>query len=79
MGGKRRYVNMGSPSRPSAVWLACRSVRHHAPAMFIVSEEAATAIRTAYGQEGEMSAAIEVRRLFLALPTTPRRGSAPGP
>jgi hypothetical protein len=32
--------------------------------MFIVSEEAATAIRTAYEQEGEMSAAIEVRRLF---------------
>ena len=32
--------------------------------MFIVSEEAATAIRTAYEQEGELSAAIEVRRLF---------------
>ncbi len=48
----------------AAVWLACHSVRHHAPAMFIVSEEAATAIRTAYEQEGEMSAAIEVRRLF---------------
>jgi hypothetical protein len=34
------------------------------PTMFIVSEEAATAIRTAYEQEGELSAAIEVRRLF---------------
>ena len=32
--------------------------------MFVVSEEAATAIRTAYEQEGELSAAIEVRRLF---------------
>jgi hypothetical protein len=32
--------------------------------MFIVSEEAATAIRTAYEQEGEMSAAVELRRLF---------------
>jgi hypothetical protein len=34
------------------------------PAMFIVSEEAAAAIRTAYEQEGELSAAIEVQRLF---------------
>jgi hypothetical protein len=34
------------------------------PAMFIVSEEAAAAIRNAYEQEGELSAAIEVQRLF---------------
>jgi hypothetical protein len=34
------------------------------PAMFVVSEEAATAIRTFFEQEGELSAAIEVRRLF---------------
>jgi hypothetical protein len=34
------------------------------PAMFVVSEEAAAAIRTAYEQEGELSAAIEVRRRF---------------
>jgi hypothetical protein len=34
------------------------------PAMFVVSEEVAAAIRTAYEQEGELSAAIEVRRLF---------------
>ena len=32
--------------------------------MFIVSEEAATAIRAAYEQEDELSAAIELRRLF---------------
>jgi hypothetical protein len=33
--------------------------------MFIVSEEAAAAIRTAYEQEGELSAAaVELRRLF---------------
>jgi hypothetical protein len=32
--------------------------------MFIVSEEAAATIRTAYEQGGELSAAIEVRRLF---------------
>jgi hypothetical protein len=34
------------------------------PAMFVVSEEAAVAIRAAYEQEGELSAAIEVRCLF---------------
>jgi hypothetical protein len=34
------------------------------PTMFIVSEEAATAIRTAYEQDGELSAAVELRRLF---------------
>jgi hypothetical protein len=34
------------------------------PTMFVVSEEAATAIRTAYEQEGELSAAVELRRLF---------------
>ena len=34
------------------------------PPMFVVSEEAAAAIRTAYEQQGELSAAIEVRRLF---------------
>jgi hypothetical protein len=32
--------------------------------MFVVSEEAATAIRTAYERDGELSAAIELRRLF---------------
>ena len=34
------------------------------PFMFVVSEEAATAIREAYEQDGELSAAIELRRLF---------------
>ena len=32
--------------------------------MFIVSEADAAAIRAAYEQKGELSAAIEVRRLF---------------
>jgi hypothetical protein len=34
------------------------------PAMFVVSEADAAAIRAAYEQEGELSAAIELRRLF---------------
>jgi hypothetical protein len=32
--------------------------------MFIVTEEAAAAIRTAFDQGGELSAAVELRRLF---------------
>ncbi len=32
--------------------------------MFCVSEDETAAIRTAYEQEGEMSAAVELRRLF---------------
>jgi hypothetical protein len=35
--------------------------------MFVVSEADAAAIRTAYEQEGELSAAIEVRRRFLGI------------
>jgi hypothetical protein len=34
------------------------------PAMFVVTEADAAAIRAAYEQEGELSATIEVRRLF---------------
>jgi hypothetical protein len=34
------------------------------PGMFCVSEAEAAAIRTAYEQDGELSAAIELRRLF---------------
>ncbi len=59
-----RVVTPLTPCRPARVRLACHSMRHHAPAMFIVSEEAAAAIRTAYEQEGELSAAVELRRLF---------------
>jgi hypothetical protein len=32
--------------------------------MFVVTEAEAAAIRTAFEQEGELSAAIELRRLF---------------
>jgi hypothetical protein len=37
---------------------------HHASEMFVVSEAEAAAIRTAFEQRGELSAAIELRRLF---------------
>jgi hypothetical protein len=36
----------------------------HAPAMFVVSEIEAAAIRTAFEQSGELAAAVELRRLF---------------
>ena len=50
--------------RPVAFGLPATACVTMLPAMFIVSEEAAAAIRTAYEQEGELSAAIELRRLF---------------
>ena len=51
--------------RPDKIdWFACHRLRPRAPAMFVVSEEAAAAIRAIFEQEGELSAAIEVRRLF---------------
>ena len=44
--------------------LAGRDVRPHAPGMFVVSEAEAAAIRAVFDQRGELSAAIELRRLF---------------
>jgi hypothetical protein len=44
--------------------------------MFIVSEEAAAAIRTAYEQDGELSAAIELRRHFPGLDNAQARDCA---
>jgi hypothetical protein len=40
------------------------AARDHPPSMFVVTEAEAAAIRTAYEQGGEFSAAIELRRLF---------------
>jgi hypothetical protein len=49
------------------------------PVMFVVTEEAAAAIRSAYEQGGELSVAIEVRRLFPGVTDNARRGNAPEP
>jgi hypothetical protein len=47
------------------------------PHMFLVTEADATAIRTIFEQEGELSAAIELRRQFPpGSPTTPARACA---
>ena len=44
--------------------LADHASRHHAPCMFVVTEAEAAAIRATFEQQGELSAAIELRRLF---------------
>jgi hypothetical protein len=42
-------------------------LRRHAAAMFVVTEAEAAAIRAVFEQRGELSAAIELRRLFPAV------------
>jgi hypothetical protein len=44
--------------------LPATSLIPHAPAMFVVTEAEAAAIRAVYEQRGELSAAIELRRRF---------------
>jgi hypothetical protein len=39
--------------------------------MFVVSEAEAAAIRTNFQQRDELSAAVELRRLFPGIPSTP--------
>ena len=54
------------PARLSDASPAARTslARHHPAGMFVVSEAAAAAIRTAFDRGGELSAAVELRRLF---------------
>ena len=51
----------------AAISLAASGRSAHAPGMFVVSEVEAAAIRAAFDQGGEFSAAIELRRLFPGL------------
>jgi hypothetical protein len=56
---------MDRPVKPQGErWLAAHGRRHHPAGMFIVSEADAAAIRAAFDQGGELSAAVELRRLF---------------
>jgi hypothetical protein len=48
----------------SPLSLAGCGVRPHAPGMFVVTETEAAAIRAAFDQGGELSAAVELHRLF---------------
>jgi hypothetical protein len=44
--------------------LASRGAHRHAFGMFVITETEAAAIRAVFSQEGELSAAIELRRRF---------------
>ena len=59
--------------------LAARHAPPHAPAMFVVTEADAAAIRAVYQQRGEFAAALELRRRFPGITDTAQRASAPGP
>jgi hypothetical protein len=59
-----------SSDLPEAHRLAGRDVRPHPPGMFVVSEAEAAAIRAVFDQRGELSAAIELRRLFPGITDT---------
>src|SRR6202041_3049566 len=48
----------------SASALASRGAHRHAFGMFVITEADAAAIRAVFNQEGELSAAIELRRRF---------------
>ena len=61
-------LNHDSPTRVGgsviAAALAGPGLRSHAVAMFVVTEAEAAAIHTAFNRGGELSAAVELRRLF---------------
>jgi hypothetical protein len=50
--------------------LAGHALRRHPPRMVVVSEAEAAAIRTAFERGGELSAAVELRRLFPGITST---------
>jgi len=58
----RRSYSSGRETR--RIGLADNTSPSHAPVMFVVSEADAAAIRTAFEQRGELSAAVELRRRF---------------
>jgi hypothetical protein len=51
----------------SPILLADRGARAPAPRMFVISEAEAAAIRAIFDQRGELSATVELRRLFPAI------------
>jgi hypothetical protein len=55
-------TGLSSP-KPHAALAGC-GARRHARGMFVVTEADAAAIRAIFHQEGELSAAIELRRRF---------------
>jgi hypothetical protein len=67
---KRHLGQQGTPSSisdnplPATPPLVGRGAHRHAIGMFVVTEADAAAIRAVFNQEGELSAAIELRRRF---------------
>ena len=66
-----RQLSLGPPSgrarwREPCLWSCLPAAGHvvHAPAMFMVTEADAAAIRAAFHEEGELSAIIELRQRF---------------
>jgi hypothetical protein len=57
-------VFLSNKLRAAHTALVDRGSRHHAIGMFVVTEADAAAIRAVFTQEGELSAAIELRRRF---------------
>src|ERR1700681_2694184 len=60
----RPAVSLSDKLRAAHTALADWGRRHHAIGMFVVNEADAAAIRAVFTQEGELSAAIELRRRF---------------
>ena len=60
MGGDQR----GADAADHAAGLANKRSPSHAPTMFIISDADAAAIRAIFRESGELSAALELRRLF---------------
>ena len=58
----------GNGSSPRA--LVALGTRTHPAGMIVVTEAAAAAIRAAFEQRGELSAAVELRRLFAGVTDT---------
>jgi hypothetical protein len=56
--------NFNPRNEGSASALASRDVHRHVFGMFVITEADAAAIRAVFNQEGELSAAIELRRRF---------------
>jgi hypothetical protein len=62
-----RPVSMSAISSEDAPRLASRAVHGHAEGMFVITEADAAAIGAIFNEEGELSAAIELRRRFPGL------------
>ena len=78
----RRHAPRGRHQRDLAARhgaLAALGAHTHSADMFVVTEADAAAIRAAFDRGGELSAAVELRRLFPAITDTAQaRASAPG-